>query len=234
MRSPIQTSFEDLPEIIPVFPLPRALLLPGGRLPLNIFEPRYLNMVLDSLGAGRIFGMVQPDQEHTAKLEKQENGGSVVKLHPEPVLFQVGCTGRVSSLEETDDGRLLITLKGLARYRIVEEVEGRRGYRRARVSYDDYKNDMQPPPHFELDRPLLMERLKPYLDAQGMRINLDAIKGLSENTLVTSLCMICPFDPREKQALLEAPSMEARAATLLALLQMGVFGNGGKPEGRPQ
>jgi Lon protease-like protein len=236
MRSPIQTRFEDLPEIIPVFPLSRAMLLPNGRLPLNIFEPRYLNMTLDALGAGRIFGMVQPDHDHAPKREKSENGGSgdVVQLHSEPVLYQVGCAGRVSSLEETEDGRLLITLKGLARYRIVEEVEGRRGYRRCRVSYDDFKDDMQPPQRFELDRAALMERLKPYLDAQGMRINLDAIKGLSENTLVTSLCMICPFDPREKQALLEAHSMEERATTLIALLRMGVFGNGGKPEGRPQ
>src|SRR5262249_3553931 len=152
-----------------------------------------------SLGHGRIFSMVQPDHDHSVKHEKPENGGSeVVQLHPEPVLYHVGGTGRMSSFEETEDGRLLITLKGLARYRIVEVVGGRNGYRRCRVSYDDYKDDMQTPPRFELDRELLMGRLKPYLDAQGMRVNLDAIKGLSENTLVTSLCMICPFDPREK------------------------------------
>jgi Lon protease-like protein len=236
MRSPIQTRFEDLPETLPVFPLSGALLLPWGRLPLNVFEPRYLNLVIDSLKAERVFGMIQPDYDK-AERDKHEDGdkaAKVVALKSGPHLYQVGCAGRVSSFEETDDGRLLITLKGLARFRVVEEVEGRKGYRRLKVSYADFKDDMEPMPRFDLDRDALIDRLKPYLEAQGMRINVDAIKGLSETTLVTSLCMICPFDPREKQALLEAPTIAARAETLAALLRMGVFEAAGKPEGPPQ
>jgi Lon protease-like protein len=232
MRSPTQTRFEDLPEILPVFPLSGALLLPWGRLPLNIFEPRYLNLTLDSLKEGRIFGMVQPDYDKAAgeKLVRDTAMGAVEKAG-EPHVYSVGCAGRVSSYEETEDGRLLITLKGLARFRIQEEVEGVKGYRRFRVGYGAFKTDMDPQGKFELDREGLLARLKPYLDVQGMRLNVDAIKGLSESTLVTSLCMICPFDPREKQALLEARSIEERAQTLMALLQMGVFEGGDKSEG---
>jgi Lon protease-like protein len=239
MRSPTQTSFEDLPETLPVFPLSGALLLPWGRLPLNIFEPRYLNLVLDALGNGRIFGMVQPDYDRAEreKTEREktdkEGAAKVISLNAEPPLYHVGCAGRISSFEETEDGRLLITLKGLARFRIRSEEEGRKGYRRVKVSYDEFKRDMDALPRFDLDRDGLIGRLKPYLEAQGMRINVDAIKGLTETTLVTSLCMICPFDPREKQALLEAPTIETRAETLMTLLQMGVF-DAAKPDGPPQ
>ena len=232
MRSPIQTRFEDLPETLGVFPLSGAMLLPWGRLPLNIFEPRYLNLVLDSLKAGRLFGMIQPDYDRTEK--RSDPDAKVVKLQAEPALYQIGCVGRVSSFEETDDGRILLTLKGLSRFRVIEELAGEKGYRRLRVSYDEFKDDIETPPKFDLDRDSLIEQLKPYLDAQGMKINVDAIKGLSESTLVTSLCMICPFDPREKQALLEAPSAKARAETLMALLRMGVFESSGKPDGPPQ
>jgi len=238
MRSPIQTRFEDLPEILPVFPLSGALLLPWGRLPLNVFEPRYLNLVLDALKNGRIFGMVQPDYDKMER-EKTDREKQEIAKHPnldvetEPSLYSVGCAGRVSSFEETEDGRLLITLKGLARYRIVEEVNGMHGYRRMRVSYDDFRDDMEPLQKFELDRDGLLGRLKPYLDVHGMRLNVEAIKGLSETTLVTSLCMICPFDPREKQALLETPTTPERAKTLMTLLQMGVF-DAAKPDGPPQ
>ncbi len=232
MRSPIQTRFEDLPETLAVFPLSGALVLPWGRLPLNIFEPRYLNLVLDSLKSGRLFGMIQPDHDRSEK--RPDPDAKVVNLEAEPPLYQVGCVGRVSSFEETEDGRLLITLKGLCRFRVVEEVGGAKGYRRLRVSYDEFKDDMESPAKFDLDRDGLIERLKPYLDSQGMKINVDAIKGLSESTLVTSLCMICPFDPREKQALLEATSAKERAETLMALLRMGVFESSGKPDGPPQ
>ena len=232
MRSPIQSRFEDLPETLAVFPLSGAMLLPWGRLPLNIFEPRYLNLVLDSLKTGRMFGMIQPDYERGEK--KPDPDAKIVTLKEEPHLYQVGCVGRVSSFEETEDGRLLITLKGLSRFRMREEVAGTKGYRKLHVSYDEFKDDMETPTKFDLDRDGLIERLKPYLDSQGMKINVDAIKGLSESTLVTSLCMICPFDPREKQALLEAPSPQARAETLMALLRMGVFESSGKPDGPPQ
>lgn len=214
MRSPVQTRYEDLPQELPIFPLSGALLLPWGRLPLNIFEPRYLNMTLDALKAGRLFGMIQPDYD---KLPKDDTGKG------EPAVYGIGCVGRIASFEETEDGRLLIVLRGLLRFRVREEAEGRAGYRRAKVSYDDFKSDLDPAGAFAFDRKQFLERLQPYLEAHAMPVGIDVLKGLSDATLVTSVAMICPFDPREKQALLEAPNIEARARMLLALLQMGMF-----------
>jgi Lon protease-like protein len=227
MRSPIHTRAEDLPQDLPIFPLSGALLLPWGRLPLNIFEPRYLNMILDSLSAGRIIGMIQPDYD---KAPKEKPAGEKVTAESDPLVYSVGCAGRVASFEETDDGRLLIMLKGLTRFRVVQEIEGRKGYRRVRASYDEFKSDFEPPAKFTLDREQLLARLKPYLESQAMPVNPDVIKGLSDVTLVTSLCMICPFDPREKQVLLEAADMTERAAALLKMLEMGVF-DAGAPDG---
>lgn len=238
MRSPVQTRFEDLPAEIAVFPLPGAMLLPTGRLPLNIFEPRYLNMTLDALGHGRLFGMIQPDHGKLAQARSTaEIAGSdqpIVTIATEPPIYSVGCLGRIASFEETEDGRMLIVLKGLIRFRVVEEIAGQRGYRRVRVDYGAFRADMEPHPKFDLDRDELLRRLKPYLDANGMKLNIDVIKNLAESTLVTSLCMICPFDPREKQALLEAETLEARAASLMTLLAMGVFDASGKPDGPRQ
>jgi Lon protease-like protein len=214
MRSPIQTRFEDLPEELPIFPFSGALLLPWGRLPLNIFEPRYLNMTLDALGHGRIIGMVQPDYDG------KETGG-------EPSVYRVGCAGRIASFEETEDGRLQILLKGLCRFAIAGEIEGRKGYRRVKASYDAFKADLDVPANFEIGREELFARLRPYLEAHAMKLSLDVLKGLSDVTLVTSLCMVCPFDPREKQALLEAKTLKARYETLLALLQIAAFEAGG-------
>lgn len=214
MRSPIQTRFEDLPEELPIFPLSGALLLPWGRLPLNIFEPRYLNMTLDALGAGRIIGMVQPNYD-------REEAGA------DPSVYSVGCAGRIASFEETEDGRLLILLKGLCRFSIAGEIEGRKGYRRVKAVYGPFKADLDPPANFEVNREQLFERLKPYLEAHAMPLGVEVLKGLSDPTLVTSLCMVCPFDPREKQALLEAPTLKARYEALLALLQIAAFEAGG-------
>jgi len=227
MRSPIQTTYDDLPQDLPIFPLPGAILMPWGRLPLNVFEPRYLNMTLDALKNGRIIGMIQPDLDQGAE-DGAESGEP-----SEPPLYKVGCVGRIAAFEETEDGRLLITLKGLIRFHVKEELEGRRGYRRIRPSYESFRSDMNTPEKFELNREGLMSKLKAYLETQSIPINLEIIKGLSDATLVMSLCMICPFDPREKQALLEAATMRARADTLLALLQMGAF-ESSAPEGPRQ
>ena len=213
MRSPVQTRYEDLPQELPIFPLSGALLLPWGRLPLNIFEPRYLNMTLDALKAGRVIGMIQPDYDKTSKDDTKS----------EPSVYGVGCVGRISSFEETEDGRLLIVLKGLLRFRAKEELEGRAGYRRVTASYEDFKADLEPYGAFDFDRKQFLERLAPYLEAHAMPVGIDVLKGLSDATLVTSVAMICPFDPREKQALLEAPTLGGRAAMLQALLQMGMF-----------
>jgi Lon protease-like protein len=213
------TAFADLPAEIPIFPLSGALLLPEGRLPLNIFEPRYLAMVEDALGAGRLLGMVQGDPG----LPPTEAGSQ---------LYRVGCLGRISSFSETDDGRMLITLTGVIRYRIVEEIAGRRGYRRVRAEYGAYAADLaagRPPP--ALDRQALLDALRPYFRARGIEANWDAVEEAGDAMLVTTLSMVCPFDVREKQALLEARGAEERARMLIALMQMGTHGMA--PEGRP-
>lgn len=233
MFSPISTKFEDLPEELPVFPLTGAVLLPAGRLPLNIFEPRYLNMTIDALAEGRLFGMIQPNYDAMEPSDTQEsasndNEGSAAKLldDEEPPLYKTGCLGRIVYFEETEDGRVLIALRGLSRFKVVEEIKGQKGYRRVRADYSPFAADMNPPEEFDLHREKLFEALQPYVDAQGMRLKVDIIKGLSDHTLVSSLCMICPFDPREKQALLESKTVSDRADMLLALLQMGVFDTG--------
>ncbi len=245
MFSPISTKFEDLPQHIPVFPLTGALLLPGGRLPLNLFEPRYLRMALDSLAAGRMIGMIQPNYDAVGggnplnDQPEDDDGESESTLDlqddDEVPLYKTGCVGRIVYFEETDDGRLLIALRGLTRFRMLEELEGLKGYRRVQADYTPFRQDIERQ-HFEgfdLDRDTLLETLQPYIDAQGMRLKVDIIKGLSDHTLVSSLCMICPFDPREKQALLEIETVEERADMLLALLQMGVF-EAGASEGPSQ
>jgi len=211
-------AFADLPTEIPIFPLSGALLLPEGRLPLNIFEPRYLAMVEDSLAAGRLLGMVQGDPS-----QPRSASGSQT--------YRVGCLGRLSSFAETDDGRLLVTLTGVIRYRIIAEIEGRRGYRRVRADYAAYAADLQPAASPALDRAALLGALRPYFRAQGIEANWEAIEQTGDALLVTTLCMVCPFEVREKQALLEAAGPDDRAAMLLALMRMGSHGMA--PDAKP-
>lgn len=213
--SPI--SLHDLPEEIAVFPLTGALLLPQGRLPLNIFEPRYLAMIEDAMGAGRMLGMIQPD-------------GSGQRGFTGPALYKVGCLGRISSFSEAEDGRFLVTLSGMLRFAVTEEKTLRRGYRRVIADYSAFAADLEAP-EAPLDRPALLGALRPYFKARQIDANWDAIEHTHDATLVTTLCMVCPFDPREKQALLEAPSAADRAGMLVALLQMEA--HGAAPEGRP-
>ena len=203
-------AFEDLPAEIPVFPLPGALLLPGGRLPLNIFEPRYLAMVEDALGAGRTFGMIQPEPGAA----RVENG---------PGLYRIGCLGRLSSFAETEDGRFLITLTGEIRFRQDAELPMRRGYRRVRADYAPFRADLEPweQQPLLLDRAGLLGALRAYFRARGLEANWEAVEQTSDSMLVLTLCMVCPFEVREKQALLEACTPQDRAAMLIALLQMG-------------
>jgi len=206
--------FEDLPTEFAVFPLTGALLLPRGKLPLNIFEKRYLAMIQDALGNSRMFGMIQPDPQapppHTAHMAD------------EPGLYRVGCLGRLSSFSETDDGRLLITLTGLIRFNVGAEIEGRRGYRRIRGDFEPFAGDLaMTRPPADIEREKLLTALRGYFARRSVEANWDAIRSLSDDGLVTTLAMACPFEPVEKQALLEAPDDAERAATLLALLQMG-------------
>jgi uncharacterized protein len=209
---------EDLPAEFPVFPLTGALVLPRGKLPLNIFEPRYLAMVEDSLGARRMFGMVQPD-------------ASAPRQHTGPGLFHVGCLGRLSSFSETDDGRFLITLTGVIRFEIAREVESRRGYRRVLGDFTRFLEDLDLSPQpIGVPRETLMTELRAYFARSGFDANWDAINRMPDDMLAITLCMICPFEPAEKQALLEARTEADRGRALLALLQMGALGaNDGHP-----
>ena len=202
---------ENLPGEFPVFPLPGALLLPRGKLPLRIFEPRYVAMTEDALGMGRMFGMIQPDPT----LPETAIG---------PGLFRIGCLGRLSSFSETDEGHYLITLTGLIRFAIAAELDMRRGYRRVRGDFAPYRADLdleQRP--IGVSRETLLSALRGYFTHRGIDANWDAIKRLSDDMLVVTLGMVCPFEPAEKQALLEAPTNADQAAALLALLQMGAL-----------
>lgn len=200
---------EDLATEFAIFPLPGALLLPGGKLPLNIFERRYLAMFEDCLSEGRVIGMIQPDE-----LRPATPSG--------PALYKVGCLGRLSSFSETDDGRMLVTLTGLIRFTVKVELEMRRGYRRARADLARFRADLDETPQAgSLDRDGLVEALRAYFATRGFDANWEAIDEMPDEALVSTLSMVCPFDPAEKQALLEAPNTADRASTLLTLLQMG-------------
>ena len=201
----------DLPATIPVFPLEGVLLLPRTQLPLNIFEPRYLQMVDDVLRGSRIIGMIQPDEE--------SEGSDPIK----PNLMKVGCAGRLTSYTETGDGRLHITLTGIARFRIVDELETMTPYRQCTVDYEEFTDDLKPEHEAEkVSRDRLLEVLKEYLDASGLQADWRAIKLSTNEALVNSLSIISPYGPREKQALLEAKTLEDRNQMLIALTEVAL------------
>ncbi len=199
-----------LPREFAIFPLSGALLLPHARLPLNIFEPRYLAMTEDALGEGRMFGMIQPDPSHA-------------ELPTGPALFAVGCLGRITAFSETDDGRYLITLTGLIRFRIEQEIEMRRGYRRLRADLATFAHDLRTPEAVKVEREPMLAALKSYLTVRSLGADWKALEALPEERLVGTLSMLCPFSATEKQALLEAPTEAARAETLLTLLRMNAY-----------
>jgi Lon protease-like protein len=196
----------DLPQVIPVFPLPGAILLPRGQLPLNIFEPRYLNMIDDAMAGDRIIGMVQP------------SGGSAQA----PRLSPVGCAGRITSFAETSDGRYLITLTGCARFRLREELPSPSPYRQVRADFTTFEKDLTTPASDDagLDREGMLDALRAYLETRGLDIDWDTAESAPPEALVNSLSMALPFEPAEKQALLEASDLDARAAVLTALMRI--------------
>ena len=200
---------QDLPEVIPVFPLPGALLLPRGQLPLNIFEPRYLAMIDDSLRDGhRLIGMIQPDEAHPANAEK-------------PNLYTIGCVGRITQIAETGDGRYVLQLTGVARFRVQEEVAGKTAYRRCRVSYEPFAADfVARKGEEEVDRDSLLKALSAFLQANNLKADWDGIEKAPNEALVNALAMMSPYGPAEKQALLEAPDLKTRAEVLVALTQI--------------
>jgi Lon protease-like protein len=199
---------DDLPLVIPVFPLDGALLLPGGQLPLNIFEPRYLNMFDDAMSGERIIGMVQT-----------RPGGDVER----PNLAPVGCAGRITSFAETSDGRYLVTLTGVCRFRLGDELPSRSPYRQVRADFAAFEEDLR-----ELaegataggEADALLGALRRYLDHRGLAIDWSSAEAAPSDALINSLAMALPFEPVEKQALLEAPTLVERRETLVALLEI--------------
>jgi Lon protease-like protein len=197
-HNPFDPIFENLPEIIPIFPLEGALLLPRGELPLNIFEPRYLAMVADALQGNRLIGIIQPD-------------------------YKTGCVGRIVKFEESIDGRYLISLRGICRFHLgLQIVTSSLTYRRAHVSWADFKDDMVRIPSLDIDKSHLKKLLRRYFETQGLSMDWELVDEVADEGLLTALAMICPLPATEKQALLEAKCCKSRAELLLKLLEMSL------------
>jgi Lon protease-like protein len=203
----------DCPPVIPLFPLSGALLLPRGQMPLNIFEPRYLAMIDDALRGSRILGIVQPELDNS--------GGAL------PGLFRVGCAGRITQFSETGDGRYLITLTGIARFRLEEELSVLTPYRQASVSYEPFALDFEPRAGEDaVDREALIRALRDFARANDLKIDWKGVDGAPNEALVNALAMMAPFGPREKQALLEAPDLKTRADVLVAITEIELARSG--------
>lgn len=199
---------EDLPDTIPVFPLEGALLLPRGEMPLNVFEPRYLQMIDDALRGQRLIGMVQPDGEPEPDALR-------------PGLYGNGCVGRITAFGESGDGRYLITLTGVARFRIAEELNVDTPYRQCRVSFAPYGDDFEPGEgEDEVDRDGVVRTLRNFAQAHELTVDWRGIDNASNEALVNALSMMSPFGPREKQALLEAADLKSRAEVLIAIAEI--------------
>ncbi len=211
----------DLPATIPVFPLPGALLLPRGQMPLNIFEPRYLEMIDDALRDGhRLIGMIQPESAHEAPRGK-------------PVLFKTGCVGRITQFAESGDGRYIIELTGVSRFRLEEELKVKTPYRQCRVSYAPFADDFTPRKgEDEVDREALLRALTDFMDANDMKADWEDIEQAPTEALVNGLSMMSPYGPPEKQALLEAPDLKTRADLLVAITEIELAKK--NVEGEPQ
>ena len=211
----------EMPGVIPVFPLPGALLLPRGQMPLNIFEPRYLAMVDDSLRDGhRLIGMIQPDVAHSSAGEK-------------PPLYKIGCVGRITQLAESGDGRYLIELTGVARFLIEEELKVATQYRQCRVTYAPFADDfIARKGEEQVDRKALLETLSSFLKANNLKTDWQGVESAPNEALVNALAMMSPYGTPEKQALLEAPDLKSRAEILVAVTEMELAkktAGGGEP-----
>lgn len=204
----------DLPATLAVFPLPGALVFPRWQLPLNIFEPRYLNMIDDAMSGSRLIGMVQ----------------TIGGPRQSPLIAEVGCAGRITSYTETPDGRYLISLTGVCRFGAVRELDVTTPYRQVKPDWERFAQDLVPPPEGEgRDRETLIAAFRHYAAANGLETDWSALEEASLETLVHALASGCPFGPMEKQALLEAPSLAERATALTALLEFGSAAGGEGP-----
>jgi len=200
---------KDLPSTIPIFPLEGALLLPGGRMPLNIFEPRYLQMVDEAVAGSRLIGVIQPRLDGALR----EDG--------EPELCNVGCAGRIIAFSETGDGRYLISLQGVFRFRIADELTVKTPFRQAKPApfLADLDDD---PAANEIDRPALLKAFRAYLQANDLEADWESVSRAENAMLVNALSMMAPYGPAEKQALLEAADLKTRAETLIAITEMAL------------
>lgn len=204
----------DLPLVLPVFPLDGALLLPGGQLPLNIFEPRYLNMIDDAMAGDRLIGMIQT------------RGGDPAR----PSLAAIGCAGKITSFAETPDGRYMITLTGVCRFQLGDELPAATPYRQVRAAFAPFEDDLQSDPAAtDIDKARFLKALGRYLDHRGLGIDWDTAGQAPSGPLVNSLAMGLPFDAAEKQALLEAVTIADRAEALIALLEIDSAGGDDEP-----
>lgn len=245
--------FDELPSILPIFPLTGALILPHTALPLNIFEPRYLNMVSDALRRDRMIGMIQPKpvatntssvnipmpekgfaEGYEERPEGVPKGGSSetgssdaiesdqTPFEPEPV-YTIGCAGRIIRFEESDDGRFVITLKGVARFKLADELPIKDGFRRIRPDWSDYEHDLTEDTQDIVQKERLLTLLQPYFTQRGIEADFDSVAQTPVERLTNSLAMICPFEPSEKQALLEAKTVIQRVEVLTSLIEMAVL-----------
>ena len=206
LRGPFEPNFSELPEKIPLFPLSGALLLPGGKLPLNIFEPRYLAMVQNAFfSPSRLIGMIQVNKNNVSNKNKN--------------LYEIGCAGRISNFSETEDGRMLITLSGVSRFNLLNYETLKDGYIEANVSWKNFDLDLNLDKS-KIDREKLLENLKIYFKIKGFSVDWDHLIKSENEKLVTTLSMICPFDISEKQALLEAKDLSERSKLLSTILFM--------------
>jgi hypothetical protein len=200
------SSLEQIPATLPIFPLTGAVLLPRGQLPLNVFEQRYLAMVDASLAGARFIGMIQPT-------------GNEEKI-PRPSLSKVGCAGRITNFQETDDGRYLIVLTGVCRFRVIEELAVATPFRQVRPNYAPFVSDLAADAPADFPRERLLGALKDYLALRELKADWKSVISAPPETLVNALAMLCPFGPAEKQALIEAPGWTERVETLMILLEM--------------
>ena len=209
---------KDCPAAIPLFPLGGALLLPRGQMPLNIFEPRYLAMIDDALKGDRVIGIIQPEPETGRQPEI-------------PPLLKVGCLGRITQFSETGDGRYIITLTGISRFRLLDELSVTTAYRQGRVGYDAYAADfVARTGEDEVDRKGLLKALRDFAKANDLKIDWKGVNEAPNEALVNALSMMCPFGPRETQALLEAPTLKDRAEVLVAITEIELARGGGDPD----
>lgn len=203
-HNPFAPQFKDLPPSLPIFPLSSVLLLPHGELPLNIFEPRYKAMVEAALRSHRMIGMIQPVNEKEKRSE----------------VVAVGCAGKITQFAETDDGRYIITLSGISRFRVVQELEVTTDYRQVEADWQAYRDDLEKKECLDIDRQKLKDLLREYFELQGLLCDWQKIEDAGDQSLITVLSMVCPLTGQEKQALLEAESCKARADMFKTMLEI--------------